>query len=200
MRIETKMDDIVLLEYDFSRGYNKQPHKLKVVLTYFNNVPKIDIREYFYDIKNDEFKPTKRGIQLDPLRAEYLRKALEENAEIIDKYLFSKEIDNWVENVRKIESSSEMLSKYEFYRTISKGGIDEVIYNQNHPFGMKLNSVVNSENKEHEINKLSNLINALLLTYSKTICQIDRESKGEFGDLIDDINLKWNSLLKKILS
>jgi hypothetical protein len=200
MKQRIKIDDIELLDYDFTRGPSRQPHKLKVVLTYFSGIPKIDIREYYFDFTSNEFKPTKRGVQLDPHKAEYLRTALEKNAEIIDKHLFEKDLEDWIKNVTKIESSSETLSNYEFYKTISKGGKDEVIYNHNHPLGRIIKSITKNENKNQDVKELLNLINVLLLTFSITISQFDRESKGEFGDLIDDINIKWNSLLKRILS
>ena len=73
------INEYALLDFDFSNGKKK----LKVVLTYFNDVPKIDIREYYRDEDDGTFKHTKKGVQLDPKKAEALRAALEQNVKIL---------------------------------------------------------------------------------------------------------------------
>ena len=75
----SKESEYTLLDFVFSNGKKK----LKVVLTYFKEIPKIDIREYYYNLTEDIFKPTPKGIQLDSNKAEALRASLENNTSIL---------------------------------------------------------------------------------------------------------------------
>ena len=80
-----KEKEYTLLDYEFSNGEKK----LRVDLTYFKDIPKVDISEYYLDKIDSDYKPTKKGIQLDIQKSEALRIALEENAKIIDQHLLN---------------------------------------------------------------------------------------------------------------
>src|SRR5213078_2561247 len=110
-------NEYALVDYEFLQGKKK----LKMILTYFKGVPKIDIREYYWDSAEDEYLPTKKGVQLDHKRAEALRSALEWNAAIIDKHLVSEDLEKWAKQIRTIESSDDFFSNFEFFKTRSSG-------------------------------------------------------------------------------
>jgi hypothetical protein len=191
-------NEYTLLDYEFANGRKK----LKVVLTYFNDLPKIDIREYYFDESDSTFKHSKKGIQLDAQKAEALKAALEQNTSIIDQHLLSDQLESWVHQIRKIETSSDFFSNYEFYKTKSSGGIEEIIFNSNHPFGKKLNELDNQikENK-NEINapkQLMEILKVLLISYNQAISQFDDNAKVTVSDFIQDHNQTWSSLLKRI--
>ncbi len=191
--------NIELLDYCFLKGSFKQKHKLKLVLTYFSGIPKLDIREYYLDVNDEQYKPTKRGVQLDPQKAEALRYALEQNSEIIDQHLLSEDLAIWVSKIKKIESESDFFSNYEFFKIISNGNIEKVIYNKNHPFGKKLDYLLNKEYDSDVKNDLLLLLNSVLIAYQHTLSHINMDTKIKSQDLVDDINIKWNSLLRKML-
>ena len=190
-----RSDEYVLLDYEFSQGRKK----LKMILTYFNSVPKVDIREYYFDEDDETFKHTKKGVQLDPQKAEALRSALEENAAIIDKHLVSEDLAKWASQVKCIESSDDFFSDYEFFRTRSTGGKEEVIFNTNHPFGKRLSDLKDRAAKNPEARELLHLINCLLLGYQNSMCQFDEDAKTRIGDFSQDLNQLWGSLIRRML-
>lgn len=191
-------NEYVLLDYEFSDGKKK----LKVVLTYFNDLPKVDIREYYFDDKDNTFKHSKKGIQLDALKAEALRVALEKNSSIIDHHLINSSLESWVHQIRKIETKADFFSNYEFYKTKSIGAEEEIIFNMNHPFGNKINEIEVSlkENKSSLLvcNQLLTMIKSLLITYNQSLSQFDENAKVTVSDFLQDHNQTWSSLLKRI--
>lgn len=185
-----------LLDFEFSGGKKK----LKLILTYFQDIPKIDIREYYFDEDDDEFKPTKKGIQLDPKKAEALRSALEENATIIDKHLVSKDLQKWVSQIKKIESSDDFFSNFEFFKTKSTGATEEIIFNSNHPFGKKLSNLKERAKGDDTAKEVLSLIDCLLLSYDHSLSQFDDNAKTTVGDFVQDQNQTWSSLLRRLIN
>lgn len=185
-----------LLDFEFSGGRKK----LKMILTYFNDVPKIDIREYYFDEDEEEFKPTKKGVQLDPKKSEALRSALEQNATIIDKHLVSEDLKKWASQIKSIESSDDFFSNFEFFKTKSTGSKEEVIFNSNHPFGKKLSTLKEKAKGNDTAQELMSLINCLLLSYDNSLSQFDEETKTNVGDFVLDQNQLWSSLLKRLMN
>lgn len=188
-------NEYILLDFNFSNGKKK----LKVVLTYFNDIPKIDIREYYLDSETNDYKHSKKGIQLDPQKAEALRSALEQNARIIDKHLLSEDLNKWSKNIKKIETSADFFSNFEFFKTISTGSKDEIVFNTNHPFGRKILSFQNKiQNGNENANEMITIINELLISYHHSISQFDESTKITLGDFLQDHNQTWSTLLKRI--
>jgi hypothetical protein len=183
-----------LLDYSFANGKKK----LKVILKYFKDVPKIDIREYYFDENDDTFKHSKKGIQLDPMKAEALRAALENNAKIIDQHLISEDLEKWASKIKMIESSADFFSEYEFYKTRSIGQKDELIFNENHPFGKKILKIESKIKDNQDAEELMVLLKSMLITYNHSLNQFDEESKITVGNFLQDQSLTWASLLKRI--
>lgn len=184
-----------LLDFEFAGGSKK----LRMILTYFKEVPKVDIREYYWDEDDEDFKPTKKGVQLDPKRAEALRSALEQNADIIDKHLVSKDLQKWASQIKSIESSDDFFSNFEFFKTKSTGSKEEIAFNSNHPFGKRL-SVLREKAKGNETaEELLSLVNCLLIGYNHSLSQFDEEAKTTVGDFVQDQNQTWSSLLKRLI-
>jgi hypothetical protein len=186
--------ECVLLDYNFHEGRKK----LKVVLTYFNDIPKIDIREYYFDEEDGTFKHTKKGIQLDLKKSEALRASLEENAKIIDHHLISEDLGKWVDKVKRIETSADFFSHFEFFKTTSKATCEEVVFNNNHPFGRRIleieSKIVNNENATD----LMKLVKCLLISYNNSLSQFDELSKTTVGDFVQDQNQTWSTLLRRL--
>ena len=191
-------NEYTLLDYEFANGRKK----LMVVLTYFNDLPKIDIREYYFDENEKVFKHTKKGVQLDTQKAEALRAALEQNSSIIDQHLISEQLENWVHQIRKIETSADFFSNYEFFKTKSAGGIEEIIFNSNHPIGKKINEfeikIKENTSDKQMSSELLNIIKLLLISYNQSLSQFDEAAKVNVADFIQDHNQTWSSLLKRI--
>lgn len=187
--------EYTLLDYEFSKG-NK---KLKLVLTYFRGTPKIDIREYYLDRNDMIFKHSKKGIQLDAQKAEALRSALEQNALIIDKHLINADLDQWLKQIKKIETYSDFFSHYEFYKTKSTGSQELVIFNSNHPFGKRIIDLKKMIAGNGAATEIMNLMLILLLSYNNALCQFDEETKITVGDFIQDQHQTWSSLLKRMI-
>ena len=183
-----------LLDYEFSNGEKK----LRVDLTYFKDIPKVDIREYYLDKNDSDFKPTKKGIQLDVQKSEALRFALEENAKIIDQHLLNGINKSWSDNIKTIKSSSDFFSSFEFYRVISKGSEDTIVFNQNHAFGKKI-SEFEGKIMTQEISELIELIKILLVSHDHSYNNFDENTKIEVGDFIQDQKQIWSNLIKRLL-
>lgn len=189
-------NDIVLLDYEFSNGKKK----LMMVLTFFKDVPKIDIREYYYDEPEKDYKHTKKGVQLDAQKSEALRAALEQNSIVIAQHLISENLENWLHQVRRIETKADFFSNYEFYKTISFGDTEEIIFNINHPIGKKIMQL----SKEIEANKnetaaeLLEILKVLLICFNQTNSQFEDNAKVIVSDYVQDQMQIWSSLLKRI--
>lgn len=186
-------EDYSLLDFEFSNGRKK----LKVTLTYFNNVPKIDIREYYLDKIDGIFKPSKKGIQLDASKADLLRTALEQNSKIIDKHLISESLLKWASEIKEIKTKTENFSNYEFFKSVSRGSYEEVIFNENHPFSKRLIEIENKKNKDPLSNELLSIIKLLLLFYNNSLSQFDNEAKIKVEDFVYDQSIVWSTLLKR---
>ena len=186
--------EYLLLDYNFASG-NK---KLKVTLTYFKDVPKIDIREYYLDENDDTFKHSKKGVQLDSQKAEALRAALMKNTQIIDRHLLNEDLEKWANQIKTIESSADFFSDFEFYKTKSIANKDEIVFNLNHPFGKKLLNIETKIKNNENAEELMSLIKCLLISYSHSLSQFDEESKTTVGDFLQDQNQTWSSLLKRL--
>ena len=187
-------NEYTLLDFDFSNGRKK----LKLVLTYFNDVPKIDIREYYLDDDDGTFKHTKKGVQLDPKKAEALRAALEQNAKIIDQHLISGDLDKWASKIKKIETSADFFSNFEFFKTVSTSSKEEIVFNSNHPFGRKVLALESKIKNDENAVELMSLIKCLLISYNHSLSQFDELSKTTVGDFVQDQNQTWSCLLKRI--
>lgn len=186
--------EYILLDFEFSNGKKK----LKVVLTYFNDIPKIDIREYYLDEEDRTFKHTKKGVQLDSKKAEALRAALEQNAKIIDEHLLSENLEKWASEIKKIETAEDFFSHFEFFKIVSSGNKDLIIFNSNHQFGKKiLNLEKRILNNEQAIEVMT-LLKCLLISYNHSLSQFDEESKITVGDFVQDQNQTWSSLLNRV--
>jgi hypothetical protein len=189
-------NEYTLLDFDFSNGSKK----LKLVLTYFNDVPKIDIREYYLDVADGTFKHSKKGVQLDPKKAEALRAALEQNAKIIDQHLLSDDLEKWATKIKKIETSADFFSHFEFFKTVSTGTKEEIVFNSNHPFGRKVLALEGKIKNDENAVELMSLIKCLLISYNHSLSQFDELTKTTVGDFVQDQNQSWSSLLKRITS
>jgi hypothetical protein len=187
--------EYTLLDFDFANGKKK----LKLVLTYFIDVPKIDIREYYLDEVDGIFKHTKKGVQLDPKKAEALRAALEQNANIIDQHLISGDLDKWANKIKKIETSADFFSNFEFFKTVSTATKDEIIFNSNHPFGRKVLALESKIKNDENAVELMSIIKCLLISYNHSLSQFDELAKTTVGDFVQDQNQTWSSLLKRII-
>jgi len=186
--------EYTLLDYDFSNGKKK----FKMVLTYFNDVPKVDLREYYLDKDDGTFKQTKKGVQLDSKKAEALKAALEQNANIIDKHLLMEDLENWASKIKKIETSADYFSHFEFFKTVSSGTKELIIFNNNHPFSMKVLNLENKIENDECAKELMKLLKELLISYSHSLNQFDEQSKTTAGDFIQDLNQTWSTLLKRM--
>jgi hypothetical protein len=187
-------NEYTLLDFDIS----VRKKKLKMVLTYFNDVPKIDIREYYLDEEDGKFKHTKKGVQLDPQQAEALRAALEQNAKIIDQHLLNEDLDKWASKIKTIETSADFFSHFEFFKTLSSGKKEEIIFNTNHPFGRKIMSLEAKIKNEENAMELMILLKELLITYNHSLSQFDELTKTTVGDFVQDQIQTWSTLLKRI--
>jgi hypothetical protein len=186
--------EYTLLDFDFSNGKKK----LKVMLTYFNDIPKLDIREYYLDENDGKFKHSKKGVQLDPKKSEALRAALEENAKIIDQHLLSDDLEKWATKIKKIETSADFFSHYEFFKTVSKGATEEIVFNTNHPFSRRILKLESKIKSDENAKELMTLLKALLISYNNSLSQFDEQSKVTVGDFIQDTNQTWSTLLKRL--
>ena len=192
----SKESEYTLLDFVFSNGKKK----LKVVLTYFKEIPKIDIREYYYNLTEDIFKPTPKGIQLDSNKAEALRASLENNTSIINKHLLSEDLDKWSNQIILIKSSADFFSEFEFYKTKSTPKEDENIFNQNHPLGKKIIDLQSRVENNNDAEELMRIINSLLITYKQSLSQYDESAKTHVGDFLQDQNQTWGVLLKRLFN
>ncbi len=187
-----EIKDYILLDYKFLGGTKN----IKIVLTYYNNIPKVDIREYYFDKNENAFKPTKKGIQLDAKKAEAVRFALEHNSSIIDKHLINEDLEKWVSQIKCIESSDDYFSDFEFYKTKTFGSKEEIIFNLSHPVGEKLSELKNIINDNEPAQELMFILLSLLISYEHTLSQFDVDSKINAGDFIQDQKQMWSSLKK----
>ena len=189
-----QVNEYTLLDYDFSNGRKK----LKLVLTYYNDIPKIDIREYYLDEEDGKFKHTKKGVQLDQKKAEALRAALEQNSHIIDKHLLSEDLEKWATNIKTIETSADFFSDFEFFKTVSSGSKEEIIFNINHPFGKRVLNLESKINSDENAKELMTLLKELLISYNHSLSQFHEMTKTTVGDFVQDQNQTWSTLLKRI--
>ena len=189
-------NDYTLLDYNYPNGKSK----LKVVLTYFKEVPKIDIREYYFDETENDFKHTKKGVQLDIKKAEALRAALEQNTKIIDKHLLSEDLEIWAKDIKKIESSADFFSDFEFFKSKSFGSKEEIIFNSNHSFGKKVMALEKKAKDNEVAQELIDVIKSLLVSYNHALCQYDESAKTTVGDFIQDQGQTWSTLLKRLVN
>lgn len=186
--------DYDLLDLEFANGKKK----LKLVLTYFNDSPKLDLREYYFDETSSEFRHTKKGVQLDYEKAEALRNALEVNSEIINSHMLSKKSNQKLLNIKTISSSAGSFPINEFFKTESRGSEEKVIFNINHPAGKKFIDLDQKSNRDNDFLELLHLLKLLLVSYDHAISQFDEQSKTTVGDFVSHHARTWSAMLKRL--
>lgn len=183
-----------LLDFSFNNGKKR----LRLKLTYFNRVPKIDIREYYFDTEALEYRPSKKGVQLDSSRAEALRSALEQNAEIINDHLIGGDLERWASSIKKIESEEDYLSNYEFFKSESQGSRENIIFNTNHPIGRRLREIDLNTSKDSTAEELMGIVKLILVSHEHSLSHFHEEGKTRVGDFIQDQKQVWSALLKRL--
>jgi hypothetical protein len=185
-----------LLDFEFSEGKKR----LKVVLTYFGGVPKVDIREYYLDKEDGEFKHTKKGVQLDPVKAEALRTALERNAELIDRHLLNSDLETWAGKIKKIETSSDFFSAFEFFKCASDGSFETITFNLNHPLGKRLGELEQDCRENATAHEILLILKTVLIAHEHSLSQFDENAKLRLGDFLQDQTHIWSTILKRLLT
>ena len=127
-----------------------------------------------------------------------MRAALEQNANIIDQHLLSDDLDKWASKIKTIETTADFFSHFEFFKTVSSGTKEEIIFNTNHPFGRKVLNLEGKIKNDENAMELMSLIKVLLITYNHSLSQFDEMAKTTIGDFVQDQNQTWSTLLKRI--
>lgn len=90
-----------------------------------------------------------------------------------------------------------------FFETNHLGGKDVLLYNTNHPFFIKLYEILNQieeDNPETDLYKdLKNLIDLLIISYSKSEAKFEADDKMTAPDFIEMLRSNWGEYLKRYL-
>lgn len=186
--------DYELLDFEFFGGKKK----LKVILTYYNGVPKVDIREYYLDLDENVFRHTKKGVQLDPQRAEALRSALEVNAGVIDRHLLRENLTRWASKIKKIETVGDFFSHFEFFKCSSDGSVERIVFNSGHSVGKRLIELEKECISNEQGRELLSILKRILIAHQHSLSQFDEDAKLRLGDFIQDQSQVWSTLLKRL--
>lgn len=178
---------------------------IKITLKTYKGNEIIDIRKFYSD-KDGNLKPTRKGISLTRRKVYPLLKSLAKNIDQINSFFEENRDENlFADKISDLESRDIIISEIErhkFFKVNHLGGKDDIIINNEHPFGSYLENLKNelSQIDESLSDKLETLINVLLLTYSKTNSYFGDEEELEVGTFIEDQEINWGRYLKKELN
>jgi len=180
-----------LLDAEINRGKNR----LRVDLTEWKGVPKLDIRDYY--ASDGDFLPGKRGIQLNEQQFNVLLRALESNIESIKEH-FLGEIVRPSSKPPVLKIDDIFFSKNEFYRCSNVDGEDQITINPNHPLGTRLKDLV-EELPPKSRNQIAVLLTAILGSFEKSLSQVESSAKISAEDLIEVQMHYWGKFLADYL-
>ncbi|MDP3025916.1 MAG: PC4/YdbC family ssDNA-binding protein [candidate division Zixibacteria bacterium] len=191
-------------------------------LSEFKGIRTLDIRKHFYDTKSKKLIATRKGISLAEKTFAVVQNILTQHEEVIREWLdkrcetskgVSKDVSIQKSAIVKarndprdyIYEESELRSPL-FFLTEGQGGRDKIILNTGHAFYNRLNnlrvqllndrSVSNGERISRE---LLEIMNSLLLAFSRSQRLFDNSSDMPPDNYLDTLLFNWGTILQNYL-
>lgn len=183
---------------------------LVIQLNEFEDNRFLDMRYFYFDKKDKEYKPTRKGISLTKSNYLMMKKVVEKNHEEVMDWLgvgyvpehVAEYQDKQEEQVELVKYMSigklDLFFEYEkrdpsFFRIDYLGGQNKLYINEGHPFGEKLSSIIKNENRNEE---LVHLLMNLLLMYSKSKDGLSGTVSIDPEVLFEQLEYDWANFLK----
>ena len=192
-------------------GSKKSP--LILQLNEYEGTKTLDIRKYFVDKKGD-LKPTRKGISLGDKKYNIVKNILKENENRIKEW-FEDDIETY-ERVNKHQElaiktredakfdcqqysiKSENWKSPIFFECAAKGGEDEIVINENHPFCLMLNEMLEKYN--HEIQgEVKKIIFSILISFARAKNLFQDIGKINPEELFEIFEFNWGNFLYNYL-
>jgi hypothetical protein len=196
-----------------SAGGNR--NKLVVSLNSYKGRKTVDIRKFYLDKKTKEFLPTRKGITLTSESYNVLKNSFKDFDDEITNWLEPNETASEVEKDLKAHSDSANKARLQkrkhsreydnwkspvFFRSESRGGMDTIIYNDNHSFISSFKNSIDGLLKRDSIDtagakNFKDLMDFLLLSFSRAKNLYDNSPVISPDILFQDLIFNWGQIL-----
>lgn len=187
--------------------------RLIITLSEYEKHRLLDIRYWYLNKNFGEFRRTKKGISLTERNYAKLKRSLDEFHEEILDWLGVSYIPEHIRKYSEAQQKSLELNKNRmgeisrkkifnkrdnlFFFVEHKGGIDEIYYNDTHPFCKELKML---KNKTEENKLLKELIDSLLISYVRSKKLYENSPSHNPKNLFENLEETWAMILKNYLS
>ena len=199
-------------------------HNLLVFsLNEYKGIRSFDMRKFYVDKKTNDLRPTKKGIAITEKMFGIMLGVLEENKEKIRNWLLeSYDVSTEVRKIHELEkkySEDAIFKKHnfilkesswqspEFFRLVSKGGCDGLVFNVRHPSVKKFLTVINTLENSSDIeelqqlgSKLKDFIIGMLISFGKARQLCEGSDNSYTSIVFDSTVFNWGTFLEKYLN
>ena len=199
-------------------------HNLLVFsLNEYKGTRTFDIRKHYVDKKTNDLRPTKKGVAITEKMFDITLEVLEENKEKIRNWLSaSGDISAEVRKNHELEKRYSETARFknhnfileesswkspEFFRLVSKGGCDSLVFNIGHPSVKKFLKVINEFEKISDVEELRQLgselkqfVIGMLISFGRAR-QLCEGSDNSYSSIVfDSTAFNWGIFLEKYLN
>jgi hypothetical protein len=183
---------------------------LVIQLNEFDDNRFLDMRYFYFDKNDQEYKPTRKGISLTKSNYLMMKKVVEKNHEEVMDWLGVGYVPEHVTEYQKQQEEQAKLVRYMtvgklelffenekrdpgFFRVETLGGQSQLYINEAHVFGNKLASTIKNNNSD---NSIIHLILNLLLMYDKSKDGLKGTVSIDPEVLFEQLEYDWANFLK----
>jgi hypothetical protein len=197
------------MKQDLARGLRlgSPTNPTVVALSEFKGHRLLDVRRFYVEKDSKNLLPTKKGISLNAALAKEIKDSLNANWEAIEEWLMSgsssaydsveramvdrtNAIESESTKARPIEVRNASSKSAEFFAVESAGGIEQLTFNQKHPFFSRIDA-------NGEAFKDSNSpLNLILVAYHRAKLRFAGEIEANAEEFFGLFEHEWGLLLK----
>ena len=199
-------------------------HNLLVFsLNEYKGVRSFDMRKHYVDKKTNDLRPTKKGIAITEKMFDITLDVLEENKEKIRNWLsISGDISAEVRENLELEKKYSEAARFknhkfnleesswkspEFFRLVSKGGCDSLVFNISHPSVKEFLKIINTFENTSDIEELQQLGNKLkwfvigtLISFGRARHLCEGSDNSYTSIVFDSMAFNWGTFLEQYLN
>jgi hypothetical protein len=193
-------------------GSPKNP--IVISLRDFKGSPLIDMRKFFLDRNSDELKPTKKGLALKKHNFKLLLDTLNEcSNEILEwldkghqkslnsaKETLTKRVDALEDARREPQQFMSEMGSWKsptFFEIESLGGIDKVVFNEDHELVAFLKEENSSDQSQDSL--LRDILSKILISYKKAKELLDDGNEYTASELFEYLEYEWGLILSNYI-
>ena len=182
-------------------------NKFMIKLSEFKGRHLLDIRNWYFDQKTDEYKSTRKGVALTLGKFDAVYTIMSRYHDTIRAWLTEPATANHVDEQNRysetaafarqpISAVTEAVGRQSnFFYVEHQGGIDKIIFNEDHPFTQRLTDIMGDESDD----EYWELVKSLCMSYERSRRRLEGQTVQRPEALFDLLESNWSRFLKEYM-